>query len=165
MPACGISVIPPASWEIVCGGGEVAQEQVICLCSGAPLPPSCGRWHADRMDLTEKLQIKPGQSLAILNPPAGVSLPASTPGAQPSTASAVIGFAVHRDDLDQLGAVIGAARADRVAWIGYPKGGKLGTDLNRDRLAQALASHGIQPVRQVSIDDTWSALRFRPTAT
>ena len=117
------------------------------------------------MDLTEKLQIKPGQSLAILNPPPGVTLPASTSGAQPSTASAVIGFAVHRDDLDQLGAVIGAAHADRVAWIGYPKGGQLGTDLNRDRLAQALASHGIQPVRQVSIDGTWSALRFRPTAT
>jgi hypothetical protein len=91
------------------------------------------------MDLTEKLQIKPGQSLAILNPPPGVTLPASTPG--------------------------GAAHADRVAWIGYPKGGKLGTDLNRDRLAQALASHGIQSVRQVSIDGTWSALRFRPTAT
>jgi hypothetical protein len=117
------------------------------------------------MDLTEKLQIKPGQSLAILNPPPGVTLPASTSGAQPSSASAVIGFAVHRDDLDQLGPVIGAAHADRVAWIGYPKGGKLGTDLNRDRLAQALASHGIQPVRQVSIDSTWSALRFRPAAT
>jgi hypothetical protein len=138
-------------------------------CSGCASVPrvaaSCGRWHADHMDLTEKLQIKPGQSLAILNPPPGVTLPASTSGAQPSTASAVIGFAVRRDDLDQLDAVIGAAHADRVAWIGYPKGGQLGTDLNRDRLAQALASHGIQPVRQVSIDGTWSALRFRPTAT
>ena len=94
-----------------------------------------------------------------------MTLPASTAGAQPSAASAVIGFAARRDDLDRLGAVIAAALADRVAWIGYPKGGKLGTDLNRDRLAQALASHGIQPVRQVSIDATWSALRFRPTAT
>jgi len=26
------------------------------------------RWQADHVDLTEKLQIKPGQSLAILNP-------------------------------------------------------------------------------------------------
>jgi hypothetical protein len=117
------------------------------------------------VDLAEKLQIKPGQSLAILNPPPGVTLPPSTSGSQPSTAHAVIGFAVSRDDLDQLGAVIDAARAERLAWIGYPKGGKLGTDLNRDRLAQALASHGIQPVRQVSIDGTWSALRFRPAAT
>jgi hypothetical protein len=117
------------------------------------------------VDLTEKLQIKPGQSVVILNPPAGVTLPASITGGEPATASAVIGFAVRRDDLGQLGAVVGAARADRLAWIGYPKGGKLGTDLNRDRLVQALADEGIQPVRQVSIDDTWSALRFRPAAT
>jgi hypothetical protein len=123
------------------------------------------RWHAEHVDLTEKLQITPGQSLVVLDPPPGVNLPASTAGGQPATASAVIGFAVHRDDLGHLGPVIHAARAGRLAWIGYPKGGKLGTDLNRDRLAQALAGEGIQPVRQVSIDDTWSALRFRPAST
>ena len=33
---------------------------------------------------------------------------------------------------------------------------------SRDRLAAALAEQGVQPVRQVSIDGTWSALRFRP---
>jgi hypothetical protein len=142
--------------------GRVAREQVI---RGGRVAAACRRWHADPMDLTEKLQIKPGQPLAVLDPPPGVTLPASTAGAQPSAASAVIGFAARRDDLDRLGAVIAAALADRVAWIGYPKGGKLGTDLNRDRFAQALAPHGIQPVRQISIDDTWSALRFRPTPT
>jgi hypothetical protein len=137
---------------------------VIRVCRGPQVAAPCGRWHAGPVDLTEKLQIKPGQSLAVLNLPPGVTLPTSTAAGQPATASAVIGFAVHRDDLDQLGPVIGAARADRLAWIGYPKGGKLGTDLNRDRLAQALACEDIQPVRQVSIDDTWSALRFRPAA-
>jgi hypothetical protein len=123
-----------------------------------------GHWQSGLVDLTAKLQIKPGQSLVIIDPPPGVTLPASTAGGHPETAAAVIGFAVHRADLDRLGPVIGAARADRLAWIGYPKGGKLGTDLNRDRLVQALAVEGIQPVRQVSIDDTWSALRFRPAA-
>jgi hypothetical protein len=130
----------------------------------AELAAPCDRWHADHVNLAEKLQIKPGQSLAILNPPAGVTLPTSAAGGQPATAPAVIGFAVHRHDLDQLSPVIDAARDDRLAWIGYPKGGKLGTDLNRDRLAQALACEGIQPVRQVSINDTWSPLRFRPAA-
>ena len=115
------------------------------------------------MDLTGKLQIKPGHSVAVLNAPPGVSLPATASGTEPSSADAVIGFAVRRDELDGLSPVVGAARADRLAWIGYPKGGKLGTDLNRDRLAQALALQGIQPVRQISIDDTWSALRFRPS--
>jgi hypothetical protein len=114
------------------------------------------------VDLSAKLQIKPGQSVVILDRAPGVTLPASTEGGHPDTASAVVGFVIHREDLDRLGPVIAAARADRLAWIGYPKGGKLGTDLNRDRLVQALAGQGIQPVRQVSIDDTWSALRFRP---
>jgi hypothetical protein len=145
---------------------EAEQERVISTCRGAGyVAARRGRWQANHVDLMEKLQIKPGQSLAILNPPPRVPLPASTPGSQPSTADAVIGFAVHRDDLGQLAPVIAAARAGRLAWIGYPKGGKLGTDLNRDRLAQALAFDGIQPVRQISIDDTWSALRFRPAAS
>ena len=117
------------------------------------------------MDLAAKLQIKPGQSVAVLNPPAGVTLPASTSRAEPGTAGAVIGFAVRRADLGRLGPVIGAARDDRLAWVGYPKGGKLGTDLNRDLLARALAAQDIEPVRQISIDDTWSALRFRPART
>jgi hypothetical protein len=52
--------------------------------------------------------------------------------------------------------------SDRLAWVSYPKGGHLGTGLNRDLLAAALSAHGVQPVRQVSIDGIWSALRFRP---
>jgi hypothetical protein len=129
------------------------------------LPSSGNRWQADRVDLTGKLQIKPGQSVAAMNLPSGVTLPAGNSGTEPRSADAVIGFAASRDDLGGLAPVISAARADRLAWIGYPKGGKLGTDLNRDRLVQALAAEGIQPVRQVSIDDTWSALRFRPAST
>ena len=54
------------------------------------------------------------------------------------------------------------ARQDRLAWVAYPKAGKLGTDLNRDILAALLTAEGVQPVRQVAIDETWSALRFRP---
>lgn len=60
------------------------------------------------------------------------------------------------------GQAMAAARAGRLARVGHPKGGQLGTDLGRDRLAATLAGHGVQPVRQVSIDGTWFALRFRP---
>ena len=77
-------------------------------------------------------------------------------------AGAVVAFVVRQDDLGLAEQAVAAARADRLAWIGYPKGGQLGTDLNRGRLATALAGQGVRPVRQVSIDDTGSALRFRP---
>jgi hypothetical protein len=114
------------------------------------------------MDLAQKLQIKPGQSVALIDAPLDVVLPSATVAVAPLQADVVIGFVILRADLDRLTAVVSAALDDRLAWIGYPKGGKLGTDLNRDRLVQAVAAHGVQPVRQVSIDDTWSALRFRP---
>jgi hypothetical protein len=122
------------------------------------------RWwlHAGSVNLSGKLQIKPGQSVAVVNPPPGLELPDVVVAATAADADAVIAFVARQDDLGSAEQAVSAARADRLAWIGYPKGGQLGTDLNRDRLAAALAAHGVQPVRQVSIDDTWSALRFRP---
>jgi hypothetical protein len=114
------------------------------------------------VDISSKLQLKPGQSVALLNPPPGLVLPDVVRAASAADADAVVAFVVRQDDLASTDQAVAAARADRLAWIGYPKGGQLGTDLNRDRLAAAMADHGVQPVRQVSIDDTWSALRFRP---
>jgi len=113
------------------------------------------------VDVSGKLQLKPGQSVALLNPPPGWVLPGVV-AATAAEADAVVAFVVRQDDLGSAEQAVAAARADRLAWIGYPKGGQLGMDLSRDRLVAALAGHGVQPVRQVSIDDTWSALRFRP---
>jgi hypothetical protein len=48
-------------------------------------------------------------------------------------------------------------------WVAYPKGSSgVKTDVNRDRLWQALEPTGWRPVRQVALDETWSAMRFRP---
>ena len=41
-----------------------------------------------------------------------------------------------------------------------PKGNR--TDINRDSLWPFLSELGLRPVTQVSIDQMWSALRFRP---
>jgi hypothetical protein len=45
-------------------------------------------------------------------------------------------------------------------WFLYPKGGK--ADINRDSLWPVVAEHGVRPITQVAVDETWSALRFRP---
>ncbi len=80
-------------------------------------------------------------------------------------AAALLAFVRHRADLDDVvDAVVEAATEDRLTWVAYPKGGQLETDLNRDRLAESLLARGIRPVRNVSIDSVWSALRFRPGA-
>ena len=116
--------------------------------------------------LSRKLQIKPGSSVAVLGVPPNIRLDLTadvTLSADPSNAEAVLAFATTAGDLDGVATpALSAAREDRVAWIAYPKAGQLGTDLNRDRLAAAARQRGAQPVRQISIDDVWSALRFRP---
>jgi hypothetical protein len=51
---------------------------------------------------------------------------------------------------------------DKLSWIAYPKDGQLSTDLSRDILNEHMKSKGVAGVRQISIDEVWSALRFRP---
>ena len=118
------------------------------------------------MDISAKLQLKPGQRLATVaetDAAPAITGPAVAAAESPASAEAVIAFVLTRAALDTVAVpAIDAARRDKLAWIAYPKGRQLGTDLNRDSLAAALAGQGVQPVRQISIDDTWSALRFRP---
>jgi hypothetical protein len=91
-----------------------------------------------------------------------VSHPGSTLRLGP-TGTRVLVFVRSSEELGRfLPDVVNPARADRLTWVAYPKGGQLGTDLNRDRLAGVLRTEKIQPVRQVALDATWSALRVRP---
>lgn len=115
------------------------------------------------MSVMSKLQIKPGQSVAVLGKPNDVHLEVEAAG-DAASADAVLAFVTTSGDLLGTGtqAALAAAQRDALAWVAYPKGGKLGTDLNRDILAAALSERGVRPVRQIAIDDTWSALRFRP---
>lgn len=52
---------------------------------------------------------------------------------------------------------------DSVLWFAYPKGtSKIKTDINRDTIRVTGEEFNITTVTAISIDDTWSALRFRP---
>jgi hypothetical protein len=54
--------------------------------------------------------------------------------------------------------------ADSVLWFAYPKGtSKIKTDINRDSIRMTGEEYGITTVAAISIDETWSGLRFRPT--
>ncbi|MFE6055426.1 DUF3052 family protein [Kitasatospora sp. NPDC056446] len=118
------------------------------------------------MELSAKLQMKPGQRLAVLAGPdevPSITAQGVLTAETPETADVIVAFVRDRADLDTIAlAAIEGARQDKLAWVAYPKAGKLGTDLNRDSLSEALADRGVRPVRQVAVDEVWSALRFRP---
>jgi hypothetical protein len=115
------------------------------------------------MEISAKLQIKPGQSVAVVAPPPGVPPLADSlanPEAAAAGADVVVAFIRLAAELDTVaGPALDAARGGRLAWIAYPKAGQLGTDLDRDILAGLAAARQVQPVRQVAVDGTWSALR------
>jgi hypothetical protein len=114
------------------------------------------------VDVTSKLQIKPGQSVCVIGRPPGVTLDLKL-SQDPAEADAVIVYCGASADLERLSEpLLAAARRDALTWVAYPKAGQLGTDLNRDKLAAALWAEGVRPVRQIAIDDVWSALRLRP---
>jgi hypothetical protein len=113
-------------------------------------------------ELARVLNVKSGLELQVIGQPADVDLG----GLPTSTGAGADGVLLFVKTLAEVDAscepLVEAARADRLAWIAYPKAGQLGTDLNRDILWRHLSTRGIQGVRQVAIDDVWSAMRFRP---
>jgi hypothetical protein len=116
------------------------------------------------VSLASKLNLKEGMAVAVLDAPDDVVLDLEELSVTDlSKADAVLLFATNRQELaSRQGPFVEAARNDRVAWLAYPKGGQLGTDLNRDKIWELLLTQEVRPVRQISIDLVWSALRFRP---
>ena len=120
----------------------------------------------------KKLRLAAGQTVLVLNAPGdykeilgsfpdGVIL-TDKPG---DKVDFVHLFIKNKAELEQfIDKALNAIKFDGLMWISYPKGSsKVTTDVNRDILWELLLKKGIRPVMQVSIDSTWSAIRFRPT--
>ena len=122
--------------------------------------------------LAKKLQMKSGQRVVIINPPAGYlerldPLPEGVElvEAPEGPCDFVQVFVKTMEDLQKfLPLAAHAVKHDALLWIAYPKGGaKAGTDLNRDILWDAVSQHNLSGVTLVSLDEVWSAMRFRPS--
>lgn len=87
-------------------------------------------------------------------------------GSSKSQVLFAIGFAAKQSELDKVSASLaGATAGDAIVWVCYPKGTskRYRCEFNRDQGWSVLGNAGFEPVRQVSIDDDWTALRFRRT--
>jgi len=76
----------------------------------------------------------------------------------------VLGFLTQRAEIDTMARRLGTqAVGDALIWIAYPKGTskRYTCDFNRDSGWEPMGKAGFEVVRQVAIDEDWSALRFR----
>jgi hypothetical protein len=119
--------------------------------------------------LAEKMQFKQGQSMALINVPDGYaqSLAAEMSEVEIGDADRYDGVLAFVNTLAEAGKIapqtFAAVADDALVWIAYPKQSSgIDTDVNRDTLWESTNGTGWRPVRQVSIDDTWSAVRYRP---
>ncbi len=111
--------------------------------------------------LDGQLNPKTGQSISLINAPYAIA--AGTPRVAADTADAMLLSAANRAELDRhVGGLRGAAQRGAMVWPAYPQGRQLGTDLTRNILHAHMPPVGLDIVRQVASDTTWSALRFRP---
>jgi hypothetical protein len=122
--------------------------------------------------LAKKLQIKSGK-LIVLNAPKGYAdrvaeeLPDLTVSTRAAgQAEAVLLFVNSLAEVAELAPkAIKAVKPSGMLWMAYAKGSsKLKTDVNRDKLWAAVQPIGWQPVRQIALDEVWSAMRFKPLA-
>ncbi len=75
-----------------------------------------------------------------------------------------LAFAVTQTELDRASKILSAAsEGDAVLWFAYPKGTskRYTCEFNRDTGWSVIRGAGFDSVRQVAIDEDWSALRFR----
>lgn len=87
-------------------------------------------------------------------------------GSEASSYDFVQAFALNAADVERLGPLaLRAVKPDGLLWMCYPKGtSKLKTNINRDIGWRVLSEAGWEGIALVSIDETWSAMRFRPVS-
>ncbi|MFC5405664.1 YdeI/OmpD-associated family protein [Cohnella soli] len=121
--------------------------------------------------LVKKLRVPAVGAIALYGAPEGfaekVGLVPADVNPDPASQGAydyVQLFAYSSDDVVRLApAALRAARAEAIVWLCYPKGtSKIKTDLHRDKGWEPVIAAGWEGVSLVSVDDTWSAMRFRP---
>lgn len=121
--------------------------------------------------LVRKLHIGAGEKIAVVNSPKGFIkslgyLPTGVALKETLDAPVdfVLLFAQTSKDVERLvPEALRVLKPDGMFWVCYPKGTSgVRTDLNRDILWRLMGKFKLVGVTLVSLDNVWSAMRFRP---
>jgi hypothetical protein len=123
--------------------------------------------------LLTKLNYKDGQTLVVHHPPVDFMQHLKT--IHPDNVVVfdkniiqsiefIIVFTTIRAEAEELlKSIVPCLRGDAVYWLAYPKGTskKYSCDFNRNTSREICKPYQLLPIRQIAVDDDWSALRFR----
>jgi hypothetical protein len=122
--------------------------------------------------LFSKLNLKSQTEILVLNTPesfeselealSGVSVLRDAKSAEETLF--LLAFVTKQKEVNEIAEIAAKqTQGDAVVWFAYPKGSskKYKCEFNRDDGWEVLGKLGFEGVRQVAIDEDWSALRFR----
>jgi hypothetical protein len=120
----------------------------------------------------QKLNLQTQREIAVFNVPASFapelarleSVKILRNPKKPLKVQFALAFARRQAELDRLSKILAAnAEGDALLWFAYPKGTskRFTCEFNRDTGWHVIRDAGFESVRQVAIDEDWSALRFR----
>ena len=114
--------------------------------------------------LAKKLQVKEGRTARVMGAPKALTPRLdgmATSGRGPF--DVVLLFAADQAALAaRVKTAIAALGGASIFWVAYPKKGTtLASDLDRDHGWEPLTGAGFDPVSQIALDETWSALRWK----
>jgi hypothetical protein len=124
--------------------------------------------------LRKKLQLGDGARVAVSDPYGVLAVNVQALASERSVSnrpSALTEFYVasattHAEVARSARAAAALKVADPIVWVTYPKKAskRYTCEFDRDTGWEPLGAVGFEPVRQVAVDDDWSALRFRRVA-
>jgi hypothetical protein len=120
----------------------------------------------------QKLNFKTQREIVVFNVPASIETQLAQlenvkilrDPKRPVSVQFALAFAMRQAELDRLSRILAAgSEGDALLWFAYPKGTskRYTCEFNRDAGWQVIRDAGFDSVRQVAIDEDWSALRFR----
>jgi hypothetical protein len=121
--------------------------------------------------LGQKLQIKPGVPITVVNAPDDVKnrlpgeLPENPLSFNPAgSPSALLIFVKTKAEVENSALpLLQESKQYAPVWLLYPKGTSgVATDVSRDILWKMLEPYGWGPARMIALDEIWSAMRFTP---
>ena len=119
-----------------------------------------------------KLNLKEQREIAVFNVPASFEAELAAlkgikilrDARKLNAVQFALAFVMQQNELNRLSTILAeGSEGDALLWFAYPKGTskRYTCDFNRDTGWQVIRKAGFDSVRQVAVDEDWSALRFR----
>ncbi len=160
--------LPDAAYVEDWDGAAAAAAAAIAAPPADPVVPQSDSGSPSGRPLAQKLGIKEGTTIALLDPPegveqtlaplpAGVALRSGNRGAREMT----LWFATSRRELEKRFDAVAEAVGEGTLWMAWPKrSAGVETDITEDVVRAVALPAGLVDTKVCAIDATWSGLRL-----